>query len=106
MNHLIEWLLEGEPWVEYRTRIDLLLQSENEPEVVSARKRMIDHPRIQSLVEELRDWPGTVLSSHKSASQPFHKLSFLADLGLRKDDPHLDEIVSKIFEHQSDEGRA
>jgi hypothetical protein len=104
MNHLIEWLLEGEPWVEYRTRIDLLLQSENEPEVVSARKRMIDHPRIQSLVEELRDWPGTVLSSHKSASQPFHKLSFLADLGLRKGDPHLDEIVSKIFEHQSDEG--
>jgi hypothetical protein len=104
MKEIIKWLLEGEPWVEYRTRIDLLGQSENEPEVTSARKQMIDNPRIQSLIGELKDWPGVVLSSHKSASQPFHKLSFLADLGLRKDDPYINEIVDKILKHQSDEG--
>ena len=34
MKKAIEWLLKGEPFVEYRTRVDLLGQSENEPEVV------------------------------------------------------------------------
>jgi len=100
----IKWLLEGDPWVEYRTRVDLLKQSENEPEVIRARKEMIDHPKIQSLLKELKNWPGAVLSSHKSASQPFHKLSFLADVGLRKGDSDINEIVEKIFEHKSVEG--
>jgi hypothetical protein len=104
MDAIMKWLLEGEPWVEYRTRVDLLKQSENEPEVASAREQMMEHPRIQSLLEELGNWPGTVLSSHKSASQPYHKLSFLADLGLRKYDPYINEIVDKILEYQSDEG--
>lgn len=104
MDAIIKWLLEGDPWVEYRTRLDLLKQSENKPEVARAREQMIDHPRIQSLLKELRDWPGKVLNSHKSASQPYHKLSFLADLGLRKDDPCINEIVNKILDHQSDEG--
>ena len=104
MEEIIKWLLEGEPWVEYRTRVDLLGQSENESEVIHARKEMINHPKIQSLLEELKNWPGTVLSSHKSASQPFHKLSFIADLGLKKDDPPINEIIKKIFEHKSDEG--
>jgi hypothetical protein len=31
-------------------------------------------------------------------------LSFIADLGLRKDDPLVDEIIEKILSHQSDEG--
>jgi len=104
MEEIIRWLLEGEPWVEYRTRVDLLEQFENEVEVLRARKEMINHPKIQSLLEELANWPGMVLSSHKSASQPFHKLSFIADLGLKMDDPYLNEIVKKIYEHISDEG--
>ena len=104
MNKLIEWLLEGEPWVEYRTRIDLLDQSEQESDVIHSRKAMISHPQIQSLLEELKNWPDKVLNSHKSASQPFHRLSFVADLGLKRDDPYIGEIIEKIFEHKSDEG--
>ena len=104
MEGIITWLLEGEPWVKYRTRIDLLGQFENEEKVLHARNEMINHPRIQFLLNELKKWPGTVISSHKSASQPFHKLSFLADLGLRRDHPAIDEIITKIYEHQSDEG--
>jgi hypothetical protein len=100
----IEWLLEGEPFIEYRTRVDLLRQSENEPEVIQARKGMISQPGIQSILQELKNWPGTVLSSHKSASQPFHKLTFIADLDLTKQDLEVKEIVQKVFEHKSDEG--
>jgi hypothetical protein len=104
LDKALGWMLEGEPWVEYRTRIDLLGQSETEPQVVDARNRMISHPKIQSLLKDLQNWPGTVVSSHKNAGQPFHKLSFAADLGLKRGDPYIDEIVGRIFEHESEEG--
>jgi hypothetical protein len=104
MKGTIEWLLEGEPFIEYRTRVDLLGQSEKEPEMIRARKEMIVQPKLQLILQELQNWPGIVLSSHKSASQPFHKLSFIADVGLTNQDLEIKEIVQKVFEHKSDEG--
>jgi len=100
----IDWLLEGEPWIEYRARRDLLGQFEKDPQVKSARKSMLANAQVQDLVAELSDWPGTVISSHKSASQPFHKLTFIADLGLVAPDPGVDLIIARILEHQSAEG--
>jgi hypothetical protein len=100
----IDWLLEGEPWVEYRTRLDLLGQSESDPQVISARQSILAYPMVQNLVAELSNWPGTVISSHKSAGQPFHKLTFLADLGLKASDHGMDVIINRILEHQSAEG--
>lgn len=100
----IDWLIEGEPWIEYRARRDLLGQSENDSQVKSARKSMLANAKVQDLVAELSGWPGTVISSHKSASQPFHKLTFIADLGLTATDPGVDTIVARILKHQSAEG--
>jgi len=100
----IEWLLQGEPWIEYRTRVELLEQRETDPQVSAARKAMIADPKIKALLTELMDWPGTVLSSHRSASQPFHKLSFIADLGLNINDPPVKKIVKKVMAHQSKQG--
>ena len=104
MNLPIDWLLEGEPWIAYRTRLDLLSQSESDPRVSAARLALQVDFRVQSLVSELSGWPGKVISSHKSAGQPFHKLTFLADLGLRAGDPGMDLIIERILEHQSPEG--
>ncbi|MDQ1278814.1 MAG: hypothetical protein QG670_74 [Thermoproteota archaeon] len=104
MEKMIKWLLEGEPWVEYRTRVDLLEQNEDEATVIRARKEMIGHPKVQSLLGELKGWPCTVLNSHRSASQPFHKLSFIADLGFKIDDSPVEEIIRKVYEHKSEEG--
>lgn len=100
----IEWLLEGDAWIQYRTRVDLLGQDEADPQVRAARKAMLADPKIQSLLEELADWPGAVLNSHKSASQPFHKLAFIADLGLNVGDAPVKKIVKKVMEHQSEQG--
>ncbi len=104
MDAPIDWLLAGEPWIEYRTRRDLLGQAENDPQVISARQAMLADSKVQSLLSELASWPGKVISSHKSAGQSFHKLTFLADLGLRMDDIGIDEITGRIMTHQSDEG--
>ncbi len=104
LTETINWLLKGEPYIEYRTRIDLLGENEDDPKVSAAKKKMSEDPKIQQLIAELKNWPGTVLNSHKSASQPFHKLSFIADIGLTKNDSGISLVAKKIFEHQSDEG--
>jgi hypothetical protein len=104
MKAPVDWLFAGEPWIEYRTRLDLLGQSEQDQQVISSRASMLADPRVQYLVAELSAWPGKVIASHKSAGQPFHKLTFIADLGLSVNDPGMEIIVARILEHQSTEG--
>lgn len=104
MNIPINWLLEGGGWIEYRTRLDLLGQDESDPDVQAARSTMLADPQVQGLIAELQGWPGTVIASHKSAGQSFHKLTFAADLGLQRTDPGMGEVVERVLSHQSDEG--
>jgi hypothetical protein len=104
LANVVDWLLEGEPFVEYRVRVDLLGQPENAPDVLFARKKMVLDPKIKLLIQDLKDWQNVVLNSHKSAGHPIHKLAFIADLGLKKDDPQVEVVIAKIFEHQSAEG--
>jgi len=104
MNTVIDWLLSGPPWIEYRTRIDLLGQSEESADVQSARERMLEHPQVRGLLEELSEWPGPPLKSHKSAGHLLHKLTFVADLGCRNGDEGVPTIIQRIREHQSNEG--
>ncbi len=101
---LLDWLLSGEPWVIYRTRLELLGQPETEPQVQAARQAMLSHPLVQGLVSELASWPGPPVSSHKSAGQLLHKLAFLADLGLKADDPGMPPVIEAILAHQSAQG--
>jgi hypothetical protein len=104
MHAPVDWLLESEPWIDYRTRVDLLGQDQDDPQVRSARQSMLASPKVQNLLAELSGWPGKIISSHKSAGQPFHKLTFIADLGLTTKDPGMDVIIRRILEHQSAEG--
>jgi len=103
-DNIIPWLLESDPWTEYRTRLDLLEESPDSTDVILARKRMLDHQKIKSLLEELKAWPGEVLKSHKSAGQLYHKLTFLADLGLNEKDDSVPSIISNITKNKSPEG--
>jgi len=98
------WLLGDPPWVEYRTRRDMLEQPEDDPVVQAARHAMLGHPQVQALLAELQGWPGYALTSHKQAGHPLHKLVFLADLGLRAGDPGMDTIIDRILEHRSKVG--
>ena len=46
MSELINWLLEGPSWIQYRTRLDLMDQSEKDPEVLAARKELLIDSKI------------------------------------------------------------
>ncbi len=104
MDAPIDWLLEGEPWIEYRARLDLLGRRGQDPPVKAARKSMLADTKVRGLISELSGWPGEVIASHKSAGQPFHKLTFLADLGLKAEDPGIGRIIERILKHRSVEG--
>ncbi len=100
----MDWLLEGEAYIQYHTRLDLLGQAGSDPQVSAARRAMLEQPQVQALIQELGAWPWKVIASHKSAGQPFHKLAFLADLGLQRNDPGMEAIIQRVLEHQSAEG--
>jgi len=104
MNIPIDWLLEGEPYIAYRTRLDLLGQPEDDPSVQADRRGMLGAPIVQAIIKELSVWPWNVISSHKSAGQAFHKLTFLAELGIQNDDPGMGGIIGPILDHQAEEG--
>lgn len=101
---VINYLLGSDPWVEYRTRIDLLGQLEKDVEVTLARERMLDNPQIQMILNDVNEWPGPILKRHNDAGHAIHKLAFLADIGFKADDSQIKPIVSKILTHSSDEG--
>ena len=66
--------------------------------------KMLKDTRIMKLISELKNWPGKVLSSHKSAQQPFHQLAFLADIGLSINDNEIYSIIKKILKHRDEQG--
>lgn len=99
----INWLLEADPWVEYRARLDLLGEQADSAEVLRAREGMLAHPLIKRLLSELQEWPGEAFSSHKSAGLMMHKLSFLAEAGLKDDVSEISSIIQRMLKH-TDEG--
>ena len=104
MDKCITWLTSSEPWVAYRTLVDLLELPEDDPRVQTARRALLVDPQIQSLIAELASWPGTILKSHNDAAHLLHKLVFMADLGLQTGDPGIDMIIERVLAHQSPEG--
>ena len=102
---VISWLLsEGAPWVRYRTLVDLLDRSQDDPDVIAARQAMLEHPAVQALIAEAATWPGYPLKRHNDAKHPLHKLAVLADFGLWAEDPSMDKAIAAVMVHQSPEG--
>ena len=104
-NENLDWLLaSGEPWTRYRTMVDLLDWPEDVPEVRGARAAMLADPRVQGLIAEVAAWPGYPLTRHNDAGHPIHKLSTLADLGVRADDCGMRAAIALLLAHQAPEG--
>jgi hypothetical protein len=102
---VVHWLLDSdEPWTRYRTLVDLLGCSEDEPRVQTVRAEMLTHPLVQGLADEAGTWPGYALKRHNDARHPLYRLSTLADFGLRYDDPIFEPALEAVLAHQSEEG--
>ena len=99
------WLLDSdEPWTRYRTRLDLLGESESSAGVRADRRAMLRHPLVRQLITQAATWPGRSLTRHNDAAHPIYALSTLADYGIRYDDRGMSKAVKAILAHQSKEG--
>ena len=56
------------------------------------------------MLTELEEWPGPALKRHNDAKHPIHKLTFIADLGLGPDNPHVGTAIERILNRRSQEG--
>jgi hypothetical protein len=100
----IAWLQQGPPWVQYRTRVDLLGQAASDADAEAARAAVLAHPQVQALLADVADWPGPPVKRHNDAGHPLHKLAFLADAGLRATDEAMRPVVERVLARQSPEG--
>jgi hypothetical protein len=102
---VIQWLLESEePWIRYRTLMDLLDRTEDDPEVQAVRAEMLAHPQVQALIAETANWGDRPLKRHNDASHSIYKFSTLADFGVRADDDAMAAGIKAAMAHQSPEG--
>lgn len=105
MNENLAWLLsEDQPWVRYRTLIDLLGKKEKDPAVIDAQMKMNDHPMVRNIVTELKNWPGKAIKSHRDAGHLVHQLAFIAELGLTVQNKDVKSVADKILKSRTGEG--
>jgi hypothetical protein len=101
----VNWLLTcDEPWTRYRTLVDLLGCSEDDPDVAPARSAMLAHPQVKALLAEASAWPGPPLTRHNDAGHVIYKLSTLADFGVIAAGEGMDAVLQALLAHQSAEG--
>lgn len=98
------WLKAEEAFIRHRALLDFAGKSISDPEVRLAKSEMTADPKICQLLNDVREWPGTVLNSHKSASQNYHKMIFLADLGFDESDKAIHQTLERLRNARRPEG--
>ena len=102
---LTSWLLESdEPWTRYRTLVDLCGLPEEDTDVRAARKAMLAHPQVKALIAGVSAWGEHPITRHNDAGHAIHKLSTLADFGVKASDRGLKSLLKGVMAHQSPEG--
>jgi hypothetical protein len=104
MQEIINWIMEGPAWIQYRCLLDLLDSDQNGKRVVSAKAAMLSDPQVTQLISDVDHWETSLLKRHNDADHPIHKLCFLAELGLTIHDQGMDRITGMVLSHQSAEG--
>jgi len=94
----IEWLLEnGSPAVRYQTR---LLAGEKKAD----RRELLSDPQIKNTITLLKNWDKEILERHNKPDLLMHRLAFLADMGVRADDPGMTGVGRTILKHANPQG--
>jgi hypothetical protein len=105
----IDWLLNGEPFVRYRTLVDLLGKQEGDRDVRSARQAICRDALVAGIFEKRNKegyW-GTardIRTWWPKKDTTFWILGVLADFGVRKENPAAARAAEYVFGEQLDCG--
>jgi len=106
---LKEWLLAGEPWVVYRTLIDLVDMGETDKAVVTAKMAIPEHSAIKKIFKGLNKdgyWgkPKDIHTWWPKKDTTFWILPMLADFGFTVDDKRIAKACEYVFTIQLQSG--
>jgi hypothetical protein len=106
---LVEWLLNGKPWVVYRTLTDLLGKEEKDSTVIAARRAISKHQLVKRIFQDLNEdgyW-GTPKDIHTwwpRKNTTFWILPVLADFGFTAEDKRVTKACEYVFTTQLESG--
>ena len=99
----IKYILEnGESWLLYATRINLL--NESKEDLKELRQQALSEPKIKSYLNDIADFHSILVSNHKNPELPIHKLLFLLEIGLDTDVEEIQKAVDTIMAHKDKNG--
>jgi hypothetical protein len=106
---IIQWLLQGDPWVRYRTLVDILNNDKNSKEVIAARRAVVSHGLIKKILGKRNKdgyWgtPIDIRTWWPRKDTTFWMLGMLADFGFTKDDQGITRACEYVFGIQTDSG--
>ena len=104
MEELFEWILDGPDWIRQTAFSDLLNTPPDDQKRKDAARKMRKDGNIRCLLSDIQEIDTVILKRHNDAGHMIHKLAFLSELGFSKEDPGIKEVISSIFNHQSNEG--
>ena len=101
----IDWLLQGEPWVAYRTLTDILGRDENTQEVIAAKKTIHENELIKKIFAEQNQdgyWgkPEDIHTWWPKKNTTFWLVNVLADFGFTKEDKRIEKTCEYVFNTQ------
>ncbi|MHB1314370.1 MAG: hypothetical protein ACYCX2_02655 [Christensenellales bacterium] len=99
---MTDYLLSGEDWLQYAVRASLLGESREGLEEVRA--RALEDPKIRGYLQDVANYHGAVVSTHKNPGLSVNKLLFLLDLGLDTDVFEIRTAVDEIQKHKDGRG--
>lgn len=108
-QELLDWLLAGEPWVVYRTLVDLLDRSGKDEAVVAARRAIPKHPLVKKIFEGLNEdgyWgrPKDIHTWWPRKDTTFWILPVLADFGFTVADKRIAKACECVLGTQLPSG--
>jgi hypothetical protein len=103
------WLLEGDPWVRYRTLVDILGKYDNDKEVIQVKKEISEHPLIKKIFKKQNKdgyWgvPKDILTWWPKKDTTFWLLPILADFGFTRHDKRIAKVCEYVFGLQLESG--
>lgn len=99
----LDYILDdGEIWLQYATRINIL--SEDKESLVDLKDQVLIDPRITTYLNDVTDFHSILVRNHKNPDLPIHKLIFLLDIGLGSEVPEIQSAIEKIMENKDDDG--
>jgi len=99
----ISFVLEnGEAWLKYAARLNIL--NESKESLSDLRLQVLSDSRIRGYLNDITDYHSILVRNHKDPDLPIHKLLFLLDIGLDTDVSDIQTAIAKIMENKDSNG--